>query len=224
MLSATVSLMSSLWALSLTPLPESVRIRWKKKADAGPAAARGGGEDARGREERYAMMTVEEAIKTAIEFETNVRDVYRNAVNVATDPVGKRVFNVLADEEEGHLAYLNHRLEELTQTGRITLETLATSIPSETIIRRGVSQLKSRIAERDKGTELELLRKAYDMEEKTSTFYRRMVAELSAEGQSLFKRFVEIEEGHLAIVQAEIDYLKGSGYWFDYREFGLEGG
>lgn len=170
------------------------------------------------------MMTVEEAIKTAIEFETNVRDVYRNAVNVATDPVGKRVFNVLADEEEGHLAYLNHRLEELTQTGRITLETLATSIPSETIIRRGVSQLKSRIAERDKGTELELLRKAYDMEEKTSTFYRRMVAELSAEGQSLFKRFVEIEEGHLAIVQAEIDYLKGSGYWFDYREFGLEGG
>jgi rubrerythrin len=80
------------------------------------------------------------------------------------------------------------------------------------------------MAARDRGTEIELLRKALDIEEKTCTFYRRMVAELPAEGKGLFSRFVEIEEGHLAIVQAEIDYLTGSGHWFDYREFSLEGG
>jgi hypothetical protein len=40
----------------------------------------------------------------------------------------------------------------------------------------------------------------------------------------LFQRFVEIEQGHLAIVQAEIDSVSGLGFWFDMREFDLETG
>ena len=43
-------------------------------------------------------MTIEEAILTAIEFENEVRDVYKDAAAKAVDPTGKRVFNVLADE------------------------------------------------------------------------------------------------------------------------------
>jgi hypothetical protein len=48
------------------------------------------------------------------------------------------------------------------------------------------------------------------------------VRTLDSEGQQLFERFVEIEEGHKAIVQAEIDCLSGSGFWFDTPEFSLE--
>jgi hypothetical protein len=33
---------------------------------------------------------------------------------------------------------------------------------------------------------------------------------------------VEIEAGHEAIVQAEIDALNGLGFWFDFTEFRLE--
>jgi len=57
-------------------------------------------------------MTIEEAIKTAIEFETQVRQVYRNAAEGASDPVGKRIFKVLAEEEQGHLEYLRSKLDE----------------------------------------------------------------------------------------------------------------
>lgn len=60
------------------------------------------------------------------------------------------------------------------------------------------------------------------METETSDFYRRMVSELPAEARGLFSRFLEIEEGHLAIVQAQIDHVSGTGYWFDVREFDLE--
>jgi len=51
-----------------------------------------------------------------------------------------------------------------------------------------------------------------------------MVAELPAEGQALFARFVEVEKGHTTIVQAEIDYVLGNGFWFDVMEFSLEAG
>jgi hypothetical protein len=49
-----------------------------------------------------------------------------------------------------------------------------------------------------------------------------MTSQLSDEGQQVFARFVEIEEGHLAIVQAEMDYLSKTGYWFDIKEFDME--
>ena len=49
-----------------------------------------------------------------------------------------------------------------------------------------------------------------------------MVSELPPEGRALFERFLEIEQGHVAIVQAEIDAVSGLGFWFDVQEFRLE--
>ena len=69
-----------------------------------------------------------------------------------------------------------------------------------------------------------MLEKALEVEQETSDFYKRMVLELPEEGQELFMRFVEIEEGHKAIVQAEIDSVIGLGYWFDMPEFNLASG
>lgn len=167
-------------------------------------------------------MTLEEAIKTAIEFEAQVSDVYRRATENTSDPIGKRTFGVLADEEQRHLAYLNDKLDELQRTGGITAEKLDTAIPPRETIREGISKLEAKMEKKDRGTELQMLGKALEVENDTTNFYRKMVSELSAEGQALFARFVEIEEGHLAIVQAEIDYLSKTGYWFDIKEFDME--
>lgn len=63
------------------------------------------------------------------------------------------------------------------------------------------------------------------MERETSEFYKRVVKELkSPEERALFEPFIEIEEGHLALVQAELDQLTGLGYYLDYQEFDLESG
>jgi rubrerythrin len=167
-------------------------------------------------------MTLEEAIKTAIAFEEQVSDVYRHAMENTSDPIGKRTFRVLAEEEQTHLNYLTSRLDELQRTGGITAEELVTAIPSEQTIREGISRLETRMARKDRGGELQMLGKALEVEHDTTNFYRKMARELSAEGQKVFARFVEIEEGHLAIVQAEIDYLSKTGYWFDIKEFDME--
>ena len=173
-------------------------------------------------------MNIEEAIKTAIEFETRVSGVYKDAAKDATDPVGKRVLEVLAKEEEGHLDYLNSRLSEWQDSKKITVKQLKTAVPSKEVIENQVSKLEDKAeihgSEKHHSSELRMLRNALEVEIETSDFYKRMVKELPDEGQELFSRFVEIEEGHRAIVQAEIDYISGPGYWFDFPEFDLSGG
>jgi len=163
-----------------------------------------------------------EAIKTAIDFETKVHGVYADAVERSKDETGRRVFKVLADEEQNHVAYLKSRLDEWTRTGRITVKDLDTAIPSKKAIEERTRDLKKEMMGHMRGTELDMLHKALGVETETSEFYQRMVQELSDEGQRMFARFVEIEEGHKAIVRAEIDAVSGSGHWFDFREFDLE--
>ena len=53
-------------------------------------------------------MTIEQAIETAIGYETRVRDVYRNAAEKSGSDIGKGFFAMMADEEQGHLDYLNN--------------------------------------------------------------------------------------------------------------------
>ncbi|NLI14664.1 MAG: ferritin family protein [candidate division Zixibacteria bacterium] len=167
-------------------------------------------------------MNVEKAIKTAIEFENRVRDVYRQAFNKAGDEVGKRVFKALADEEQQHVDYLNSRLELWRKQGDLDFGKLETSVPSKSTIANGLAKLRGHIKETDRGAELQLLNRALDIEMETSDFYRRMVDEMDAEPRKMFARFLEIEEGHQAIVKAEIDALTGMGVWFDFIEFDLE--
>jgi rubrerythrin len=169
-------------------------------------------------------MKLDSAIKAALEYETGVHKVYLDAMNETADKKAKRVFKVLCDEEMGHLSYLQDRLDEWQKTGKIKVKHLGTSIPTREAINKGLEDLSKTVEPKPTRQilELELLKKALDAEVKASNFYKEMVSQLDGEGQALFKRFVEIEEGHEAIVQAEINTVSNLGFWFDTPEFRLE--
>jgi rubrerythrin len=172
-------------------------------------------------------MNLGEAIRAAIEYEAGVHRAYREAMERATDAVAKRVFKVLCDEEMSHLNYLRERLDEWQKTGTITVKKLGTSIPTREAIDDSLQALRNQVSGksvRKHDVELEMLRQALGVETRTSSFYREMVRTLDGAGQKMFERFVEIEEGHQAIVQAEIDSASGLGYWFDTAEFKHEAG
>lgn len=171
-------------------------------------------------------MTIEEAIKTALEYENKVEQTYREAAEATGDEAGKKVFSTLADEEMGHIDYLNNRLSEWQNTGHVTIEALGTVVPTAARIKEGVGRLKKTVGEKGNmgSAELEWLQRALKLEQETGAFYKKVVGELSEEGQQLFQRFVEIEEGHAAIVQAEIDSVQGIGYWFDVQEWQFQDG
>ena len=169
-------------------------------------------------------MKLDNAIKTALEYETGVHKIYLEAMNKTANEAAKRIFRVLCEEEVGHLEYLQARLQEWQKTGKIKVKKLGTSIPAQKAIDKGLQDLRKTVKpKRTKQVpELELLKKALDAETKASNFYKEMVGKLDGEGKELFKRFVEIEEGHEAIVRAEIDAVGNWGFWFDTPEFKLE--
>lgn len=165
------------------------------------------------------MMNVEEALETALEFENKVRDAYREMAEGASSEIGKNIFGVLAHEEHHHVEYLENRLREWRRAGVITAEGLETAVPRRAAVEEGVKKLAKEATGEIRGGEVEMLRRALHMETQASDFYKRMVAELPEEARPLFARFVEIEDGHTAVVQAELDYASGSGFMFDFRDF-----
>jgi rubrerythrin len=169
-------------------------------------------------------MKLDDAIKMALEYEAGVQKVYLEAMKKSADETAKRIFRVLCEEEMGHLAYLRDRLEEWRKTGKIKVKKLETSIPAQGAINKRLRELRKTVKQKPTKqiAELALLKKALDAETKASNFYKEMVGALDGEGRQLFKRFVEIEEGHEAIVQAEINTVGNWGFWFDTPEFRLE--
>ncbi len=170
-------------------------------------------------------MTVEQAILTAMEHETKVRDLYAGEAAKATDPAARRVLELLSREEQGHLDYLADRLRTWRTEGRVDAVALATQVPPRQVLEKAARTLSRRMemSDEQRASALATLRKAEAAERATAEWYRAVVAGLPGEaGKAMFQRFLEIEDGHAAIVQAEIDSVTGLGFWFDVPEFRLE--
>ncbi|MGD9334940.1 MAG: hypothetical protein PVJ50_08150 [Desulfobacterales bacterium] len=167
-------------------------------------------------------MTIEEAIKTAIVYETKIRDIYRDAADKVTDPAGKKFFKMMGDDEHYHVEYLIEQLKLWEKTGTLYTESLKTTIPSIEIVREETAKVKAHISKEDLSNEKAILSRALKAEVETSNFYKKMVNELPVHGQKMFARFLEIEDNHIAAVQAELDYITHTGYWFDFKEFDME--
>ncbi len=169
-------------------------------------------------------MNIEEAIKTSIEYEEKVTDVYNKYADKFQSEIGAKIFRTLGKEEDDHVAYLKAKLAQWQESGKISIDAVNSVVPDKETLKKNVKKLKKIAKQENIDNEIEYFQKALEMEIKTSNFYKGLVAELPKEFQPMFERFVEIEEGHEAIVSAEIDNARGLGFWFDFQEFDLEAG
>ncbi len=167
-------------------------------------------------------MKEEEAIRQAIAYEKKVRDVYLDASGRIGNPAVQNILNALGKEEQRHVEYLEYKLKQWLDNREITLDQLETIVPAPKKIELGLKKVKNRIQVDNKDDELDILKKAREVEIATKEFYREMTGKMTDRLQEMFARFLEIEEGHLAIVNAEIDAVMGMGFWFDFEEFNLE--
>jgi len=167
-------------------------------------------------------MNIVEAIKTAIDYEAQIKDFYKEACDKLHDASGKRLVQALEKDEQHHVEYLEYKLEQYQKNGKITLERLETALPSKEVIARGTDKLKGTMSVENLGDKKQILSRALSLEIETSNFYRKMVDELSEQGKDLFAHFLEMEEAHITLVQAELDYFNKTGYWFDIKEFDME--
>ncbi len=171
-------------------------------------------------------MNVKDAIGTALDFERKVRDHYFKYAVAIEDAQGRKLFETLGREEQGHVDYLEHCLAEWQKSGKVP------STPLKSLLPKGVAwiaaerkKLERRPGKRlAKTNELEAVKLALQYEKETSAFYHDMVGRLRLEEQALFSQFLSIEDAHVALVQAQLDLVMGMGFWFDVMEFQLEAG
>jgi rubrerythrin len=168
---------------------------------------------------------LEHAIQIAIDFEKKVVKTYQDAAAASQDPVGKRILQVMTQEEGTHVAYLEARLREWKQTGQVSLQKLDTLIPKPEALYAALHRMKKTLEKKETKLtkELALLQSALVAENEASAFYKDLVSQLDGPGKELFARFMEIEAGHVAMVQAELDSVSGVGVWFDFQEVDLGG-
>lgn len=169
-------------------------------------------------------MNLQEAIVVALDFEKKVRDHYLRGAKTIEDPQGRKVFATLGKEEQGHVDYLEHCLGEWKKTGRVPRTTLKSILPKGL---KWIEEERKKLgARKDKrvatANEIDVLKTALQFEKDADAFYHKLVAELPEGDRPLFEGFLGIEDGHLAIVQAQLDSVQGMGFWFDVAEFRLE--
>jgi rubrerythrin len=171
-------------------------------------------------------MNLQEAIAVAIDFEVKVRDHYLKGTREVKDESGKKFFETLAKEEQGHVSYLAHALSEWKSTGRVP------NAPIPSVVPQGVDWVESakkRLAampfvRQASERELENIKAALALEQEATRFYRSLVAQMPEQDRPLFEGFLSGEDGHLALVQAQLNSVQGLGVYFDMMEFSLEAG
>src|SRR5512133_2245739 len=146
-------------------------------------------------------MTLKEAITLALDFERKVRDHYFRFAKAIEDPQGRKVFERLGAEEQGHVDYLEFCLSEWQKSGKVPSIPLKTALPKgKKWVQEAQQKLQARPGKRiAAATELEAVKSALEYEKEADGFYRKFVAELPESERGLFTPFLEIEDGHLEL-------------------------
>ncbi|MEO0140478.1 MAG: ferritin family protein [candidate division WOR-3 bacterium] len=161
------------------------------------------------------------ALEHAIEIEKEGMRAYMDFALRTSSSDGKDMFIWLAREEFAHM-----RLFESMKAVASRSPTESLKIP-ESEIQRFMPRLKK--MERTKGGksdahDADALRAALRMEIETRDFYREQSEKADdPKVKEVFKQLAEVEEGHRELIQAQLDFVTQTGFWFGMMEFDVEG-
>lgn len=159
---------------------------------------------------------------TALSYEANIRDLYRQAASTIDDERGKAIFSALADDEQNHIDFLHYSIDQLQAKQAIDIDKLQTSIPDKKSIEPKIESIKTQIPERMLGDIKTALNSALKMEKETSDYYRQAINKTEGTIRKVFEKFLEIEIRHEDVVQIELDHASHNGIWFNFMEINLE--
>lgn len=165
-------------------------------------------------------MNSQEIFKNALAYEKKILALYLSAVDTIDDDRGKSLFKALAKDEQSHVDVLEHNLNQLAAQAEVDLEPLVSSLPDH--IDDTIHRMKEKIPHQMLGDIKRALNAALALEVETSQFYE--IAWKNSQGQTrkILEKFHEIEQRHVDLVQIQLDYATGNGYWFDFMEIDME--
>lgn len=160
---------------------------------------------------------------TAIEIEMTGLETYLRFGMRTKDVTGKNMYMRLAKDELEHL-----RIFEEYRSRVLAGQELGAA-PSEmkpiTFVRPELRKVDAQTKGEEHADELTALQTALDLERRSIEFYTNWASKTTdPELRRLLVQLKEVEESHFDLIQAEIDSLTGTGFWFGIPEFDLEAG
>lgn len=149
---------------------------------------------------------------------------YIKFAKAVKDPKAKNVLINLADDEVGHLTKLEKHLMNILKD-KPWLYPKADEIEAVAAVFSSSAYPEKEIREEDlvNVDEVRILKLAVDREIIANRYYLDLAAKTeSPEAKEMFLALAKEEELHMKILQAEIDSIGQSGFWFDMQEFTME--
>ena len=166
--------------------------------------------------------SIVEILKTAIGIEDKGMETFLKFARMTKDETGKNMFIRLAQDEIIHRRILDEQLIKVMEgkaLGKVEIpksdaEKVVPKIRKKQQRTRGESGLK----------EVDALNTALDLEQEAAKFFRDQAEAVDDEdAKALFIRLAEWEDAHYDIIQAELDSIQGTGFWFGIPEFRMDG-
>ncbi len=159
------------------------------------------------------------AIEIAIRMETDAIDFYTAASEKTTNPVGKKMFMSIKEDEKRHLQALSQIFKEVG----IKMDDVSPMRNMKTIF----ESMKNAMMQRVEATpdELESFKIAIQMEKEGIEFYKKAEAGAQTEKErALFERLIKEEQQHHDIFANTYFFLSDTGSWFMWEEHSIVDG
>lgn len=159
------------------------------------------------------------AIEVALRMETDAIKFYTEASEKTDNPVGRKMFLSIVEDEKRHL----HDLSEIFKGLNVKPEDVS---PTEHI-RTVFESLKDEMMHRVKATtdELDAFKIAMQMEKEGLEFYKKAASESKTEKEkTLFERLIKEEQEHYNIFANTYFFLSDTGSWFMWEEHSIVDG
>jgi rubrerythrin len=161
-----------------------------------------------------------EAIKMAIQMEKDGLRYYEEAAAKTDNELAKKTFQRIAQDEVAHLKTFQHMFDTITGTDDWRELAKFTPKVGKVPLFEGEVEKKGDVNPSD----VDALRIAIDNERKGIEHYKNATATTDDEmAKEIFSKIREEEEYHYDLLQAQLDYLTKSGFWFDIGEFQMDG-
>ena len=171
--------------------------------------------------EKEGKMEVENALKKAIMVEKAAMKKYMEYAKATKDVSGKNMFVTLALDEWAHMSILEKQLDRISGSG---------SWYSAEIPRSEIELLVPKLKERKMRNNAEsgvgdmgALSTALREEREANEYYLKQAGLMTdAAAKKMYLRLAEMEDAHYQIIEAEIDGIKGNGFWLGFPEFTMD--
>ena len=161
-----------------------------------------------------------DALAAAIDAEKASLEAYLGFAWRTHDAGGRAMFIRLACDEFEHMRLLERQQAEPIGPALGQPSAVAVSVIEALIPRLG--DVSRRIRGESGQNDVAALRTALELEKTAVEVYSGLARTVPDPARLLCRRLAEMEQSHVALIQAELDNIQGDGFWFGVPEFTLE--